>query len=234
MPKHRVDARTTRSDLVSTVATPETTAPLPRKRPRQRRSHFTVEAIYDAFVRIWTRDGPASATMRNIALESGFAIGTLYEYFPNVDALLTGYARRLSDSALARLDSELTRTDGSWQDRLHRFVAACCDFEAAGFCDARLLQLESSLAKRGDYNRFFAQLEQRWSSLFENWDGPSPDREQVAVIALTVWGARYFRQRLGDVRSLDTWVKQLGRYCESALNDTSTVGNLADHHKSRG
>lgn len=74
-----------RSDLVSGVALPDNPPPLPHKRPRQRRSRFTVDAIYDAFVRIWSRDGPASVTMRNIALESGFAIGTLYEYFPNVE-----------------------------------------------------------------------------------------------------------------------------------------------------
>lgn len=157
--------------------------------------------------------------MRNIALESGFAIGTLYEYFPNVDAVLTGYARRLSDRALAMLDAELLRAEGGWQDRLRRFVAACCDFQAAGFCDARMLQLESSLAQGRDYTRFFAKLEQRWAALFESWDGPRPGPEQVAAMALTVWGARYLRQRLGDVRSLDAWVDQLCRHCELALGD---------------
>lgn len=161
--------------------------------------------------------------MRNIALESGFAIGTLYEYFPNVDALLAGYARRLCDAALAKLDDELTRTDGCWQERLHRFVVACCDVQAAGYCDARMLQLESSLAQRADYGRFFAKLERRWSALFESWDGPHPGHEHVAAIALTVWGARYFRQRLGDVRSLHAWVELLCRHCEAALNDSPAV-----------
>ena len=101
-----------RSDLVAGVTAPDAALAQPHKRPRQRRSRFTVLAIYDAFVRIWSRDGPAAATMRNVALESGFAIGTLYEYFPNIDALLLGYGRHLADTALARLDAELACTDG--------------------------------------------------------------------------------------------------------------------------
>lgn len=155
--------------------------------------------------------------MRNVALESGFAIGTLYEYFPNIDALLIGYARHLADTALARLDAELARTDGTWRERLHRFIYACCDFQAAGYCDDQMLQLESSLARRGDYTRFFAKLERRWIALFESWEGPRPGRTEVAAIALTVWGARYFRQRLGEVRTLDGWVDQLCSQCELAL-----------------
>jgi len=158
--------------------------------------------------------------MRKVALESGFAIGTLYEYFPNVDALLMAYARHLADTALERLDQELACNEGSWRERLHRFVRACCDFEAIGYCDDQMLQLESSLAQRGDYTRFFAMLERRWLALFESWDGPRPERAQVAAIALAVWGARYFRQRLGEVQSLDGWVVQLCAQCELALRDS--------------
>lgn len=155
--------------------------------------------------------------MRNVALESGFAVGTLYEYFPNVDALLIGYARHLADTALERLDSELENTEGHWKERLHRFICCCCDYQAAGYCDDQMLQLESSLARRGDYTRFFARLERRWMALFDSWDGPRPDRTQAAAIALAVWGARNFRQRMGDVRSLDGWVDQLSLQCEISL-----------------
>lgn len=210
-----------RSDLVATVAAPVEAPALPHKRPRQRRSRFTVLAIYDAFVRIWSRDGPAAATMRNVALESGFAVGTLYEYFPNVDALLLGYGRHLADTVLARLDAELARTDGNWQARLHRFVTACCDYRATGYWDDHMLQLEASLARRGDYTRFFAKLERRWLALFDSWDGPRPDHAEVAAMALSVWGARYFRQRMGDVQALEGWIDQLCRQCEQVLSSNA-------------
>ena len=67
--------------------------PKPLKRPAQARPRFTVQAIYDAFVRIWQRDGSAGVATRAVALETGVAVGTLYEYFPNKQALLSGYVR---------------------------------------------------------------------------------------------------------------------------------------------
>lgn len=65
--------------------------PKPHKRPTQARAKFTVEAIYQAFVRIWMRDGWQRLTTREVALEAGFAVGTLYDYFPSKEALLSGY-----------------------------------------------------------------------------------------------------------------------------------------------
>lgn len=217
------------SGLVAGVAEPDSPPPQPHKRPQQRRSRFTVDAIYDAFVRIWSRDGPAEVTMRNVALESGFAIGTIYEYFPGIDAILSGYARHLADTALAQLDAELRRPAGDWQERLRRFIGACCDYQAAGYCDERMLQLEASLARRGDYGRFFAKLERRWTALFASWDGPRPEPAQVSAIALTVWGARRYRERLGDMPNLDGWIGQLCKHCESTLREIgSQAGGSID------
>ena len=51
----------------------------PLKRPTQARARFTVQAIYDAFVRIWQRDGWQRLTTRNVALETGISVGTLYD-----------------------------------------------------------------------------------------------------------------------------------------------------------
>lgn len=59
----------------------------PLKRPSQARAIFTVEAIYEAFVRIWQRDGWSGLTTRAVALEAGVAIGTLYDYFPSKEAI---------------------------------------------------------------------------------------------------------------------------------------------------
>ena len=70
---------------------PTQAAPRPLKRPRQARARFTVQAIYDAFVRIWQRDGWQRLTTRNVALETGISVGTLYDYFPSKTALLSGY-----------------------------------------------------------------------------------------------------------------------------------------------
>src|SRR5471030_1801070 len=79
----------------------------PLKRPSQARALFTVEAIYQAFVRIWQRDGWAKLTTRAVALESGFAVGTLYDYFPSKEALLSGYVRMCVETLLRQLDEHV-------------------------------------------------------------------------------------------------------------------------------
>ena len=83
--------------------------PKPLKRPAQARAKFTVQAIYDAFVRIWQREGWAGVTTRAVALETGVSVGALYEYFPNRQALLSGYVRHGIESLIAALRSEERR-----------------------------------------------------------------------------------------------------------------------------
>lgn len=60
----------------------------PRKRPRQQRSRETVAAIEEAAAQLFDRHGYAGTTTNKIADRAGVSIGTLYQYFPNKDALL--------------------------------------------------------------------------------------------------------------------------------------------------
>ena len=59
----------------------------PRKIPSQRRSLETVERIVSAAARVFAEEGVAATTDR-IAARAGVSIGSLYQYFPNKDALL--------------------------------------------------------------------------------------------------------------------------------------------------
>jgi hypothetical protein len=58
------------------AVTPAAPRSKPLKRPTQARGKFTVQAIYDAFVRIWQAEGWEGVTTRAVALETGIAIGT--------------------------------------------------------------------------------------------------------------------------------------------------------------
>jgi AcrR family transcriptional regulator len=60
----------------------------PRKLPRQERSRITVEAILIATAQILVEEGYAKATTNRIAERAGVSIGSLYQYFPNKQALL--------------------------------------------------------------------------------------------------------------------------------------------------
>ncbi len=65
-----------------------------RKRPGQARSQATVEAIFEATARILQQHGSAGLNTNLIAEQAGVSVGTLYQYFPNKDAILIEMARR--------------------------------------------------------------------------------------------------------------------------------------------
>jgi AcrR family transcriptional regulator len=64
-----------------------------RRQPRQARSRNTVEVLLEAAARVFRREGWRATTNR-IAAEAGVSVGSLYEYFPDKQALLAGLAER--------------------------------------------------------------------------------------------------------------------------------------------
>jgi AcrR family transcriptional regulator len=66
----------------------------PRRRPVQRRSQETVDAIVEASARVLARHGYSAATTNRIAARAGVSIGSLYEYFPNKESVLAALLER--------------------------------------------------------------------------------------------------------------------------------------------
>ncbi|MEQ1864793.1 MAG: TetR/AcrR family transcriptional regulator [Micropepsaceae bacterium] len=66
----------------------------PRKQPEQDRSRATVDVIVDAAARILVKHGYDAFTTNRVAEKAGVSIGSLYQYFPNKDALLSELMRR--------------------------------------------------------------------------------------------------------------------------------------------
>jgi AcrR family transcriptional regulator len=65
-----------------------------RRNPRQARSRATWEAIVEAAAQILERDGAAAFNTNSVAERAGVSIGTLYQYFPDKQAILTAAAKR--------------------------------------------------------------------------------------------------------------------------------------------
>jgi AcrR family transcriptional regulator len=87
----------------------------PRKSPSQERSRLTVERILEAAARIFHEQGYAGATTNDIADEAGLSIGSLYQYFPNKDALLAALTKRhitTTTSSLAAMIGKLPEDSG--------------------------------------------------------------------------------------------------------------------------
>ena len=89
----------------------------PHKQPVQSRSQLTVQAILEAAIQVFEAHGHAGGTTARIAERAGVSIGSLYQYFPNKDAILHCLAdQHLSDADAAA--SRLLAYAGSAQPSL--------------------------------------------------------------------------------------------------------------------
>jgi len=75
----------------------------PRKRPSQRRSQATFDAVVEACAWLLPRHGYAGTTTNHIAERAGVNVASLYEYFPGKDAVIAEVAARLVGRVLRRL-----------------------------------------------------------------------------------------------------------------------------------
>ncbi len=67
----------------------------------QARAVETRRRILDAAARVFSRHGYAAGTTNRIAAEAGLSIGSLYQYFPNKDAILVALVRAHMDDGAA-------------------------------------------------------------------------------------------------------------------------------------
>jgi AcrR family transcriptional regulator len=67
---------------------------MPRRRPRQDRAQATVDAILAAAVDLLASRGHTRTSTNQIARRAGVSIGSLYQYFPNKDAIVLALFER--------------------------------------------------------------------------------------------------------------------------------------------
>ncbi len=134
----------------------------PRKKPSQARSRVTVGVILEAAARIFAEHGYGGGTTNRIAVRAGVSIGSLYEYFPNKEAILVALVEQHMAEGAALLGELLgAPPEGDLRALVRRFVAAMVRlhardpklhrvlFEEAPLPEGlrtRLLELERALA----------------------------------------------------------------------------------------
>jgi AcrR family transcriptional regulator len=97
----------------------------PRKSPQQERSQVTVDAIMTAAAQVLVRDGYGRANTGLIAQAAGVSIGSVYQYFPNKDAIFSELLRRELDAIVMRTAAALSAAiDGSLAERVRAAVGA--------------------------------------------------------------------------------------------------------------
>jgi AcrR family transcriptional regulator len=79
----------------------------PRKRPIQQRAVFTVDAILEAAAYILVKHGWEGFTTNRVAERAGVNIASLYQYFPNKEAIAIELQRRHMSKAREELPAGL-------------------------------------------------------------------------------------------------------------------------------
>ena len=196
-------ARRMGSDSRGRTAPTRKSLPKPKKRPTQERAKFTIQAVYDAFVRICRRDGLSAVTMKDVAAEAGYAVGTLYDYFP--DKRASGYVRYTLDDMLSRIDREVI-ADGGADD-------------AAPYFDRDMLKHVSAIAEDKHHKRVFEELTAKWREAVGAWQD-MPGRaspETIGALALALRASRRYVLLVGPAAEKTDWVAQLELICRRAL-----------------
>lgn len=218
----RRGAATVRSDAPARVRKGAAAAK-PLKRPSQARARFTVEAIYGAFVRIWRRDGWERLTTRAVALETGISVGTLYEYFPNKLALLSGYVRHSIETLVQAIDREAVQLPGlTWRQRVEQLVRLLCGVDAPelAWVHPDMLALEAGIAEAKHHSRVHEELLAAWQRVLAACtDLPAPaDAATVEALHLAVWGGRRYALLLQlDEAQARAWAQEMQRLCTQAF-----------------
>jgi len=103
-----------------------------RRRPSQRRSQVTVTAILDAAARVFEERGFEAGTTNHVAELAGVSIGSLYEYFPNKDAIVVAVVERELERERAKLLAilEPAETDDGLRTQLRAFVEMLVELHA--------------------------------------------------------------------------------------------------------
>lgn len=96
----------------------------PRKHPVQQRAQATVEAVLQAAGSVFSKEGYAAGTTNRIAERAGVSIGTLYQYFPNKDAIVVALVERHVREANALVERMLAGQVGPVDAMVRRYVEA--------------------------------------------------------------------------------------------------------------
>jgi AcrR family transcriptional regulator len=167
------------------ILMPRKPATTPRKLPKQSRSRFTVEAILQATTHILVEEGYDKANTNRIAERAGISIGSLYQYFPNKEALMTALMEQHAQEMAELVETKLDRLfDSPLEIAIPEIITAVV---AAHAINPRLHQVLSDEIPRSERSPQMQQANERITELLRAYLERWRDRIQPQNIDLTVF-----------------------------------------------
>jgi AcrR family transcriptional regulator len=151
-----------------------------RKTPRQKRSADTVAVIVEAAAHILERDGFEGFNTNAIAEKAGVSIGSLYQYFPSKNALLSALMER-ETSPLLKVDDELAEVE-DWKAALRVYIRASIRYQMRRPRLARLIDIaEKREIFHDQVSSTFARLQAMMEKILKLPSAPRVPNTSVAA-----------------------------------------------------
>lgn len=120
--------------------------PQPRRLPRQQRSQALFDAILEASAQVLVERGYAGTNTNLIAEQAGVSVGSLYQYFPNKEALVAALHERHAENVESVIITALeTTTTLDLSERLTVIVQGWIDLHQQTQALHRILEKEFPL-----------------------------------------------------------------------------------------
>jgi AcrR family transcriptional regulator len=130
-----------------------------RKQPQQARSQVTVDAIFEATIQVLLTEGLQRLTTIRVAEKAGVSVGTLYQYFPQKQALLFAVLRLHLEKVSQALEQAAASAHGATlADMVKTVVAAFVKAKTARIDQSRALY---AVAAELDSRGFVREIEAR-------------------------------------------------------------------------
>lgn len=190
------------------------TPPEPRKRPSQTRSLLLFEAIQEACLKILQDEGRQALTTQRIADVAGINIASLYQYFPNKQAVLAEVFKDQVRRYMSTAGDRIAEIDRLSRLSLSETLAAIIDMEI----EQRLLLLAMEPEFYRAYQHYY-DIHDRVNALTLSMDNPGWDQ----------WFPQFLGRHLQQLRSDD--VATLSHVASHAL--TGTLQSVVENEPER-
>jgi AcrR family transcriptional regulator len=142
----------------------------PRKKPRQQRSSRMVDRILDAALDLTREAGTTGPTTLAIAQRAGLSVGSVYQYYPNKEAILLELAKRWLSAFPAVIAARANAPPPEDRAELRRSVRRFLDEIAALYLDnGNLLPVLEAMMLNPDLRPVVADYDAKIAGLYSAW-----------------------------------------------------------------